>query len=61
MTLNERKIDFRFLVALRNVRPLELYVLNEYFIRVAKEAFSMDESTLWNKDIHITSEIMDKS
>jgi len=58
MTLNGKKIDFRFCVALRNVRPLELYMMNEYFVRGAKEPFSMDEGSFQNMNIHLTTEFI---
>jgi len=41
---------------MRNVKPLELYLLNDYFIRGAKKPFTMDEATFQDRDVHLTTE-----
>lgn len=46
---------------MRNVRPLELYLVKDYFIRGAKEKFSIDETTFQNRDIHLTTENVPRS
>jgi len=59
-TIN-RKVDFRYFVALRNVKPLELYLVDEFFIRGAKKQFSMNEETFQDFQIHITDENVSKA
>ena len=49
-----RKIDMRYVVILKSLFPLQLYVCNEFYIRFTNKQFSMAESTFHEYDSHFT-------
>jgi len=49
-----RKIDLRYVVIMRSVKPLELYVKDEFYIRFANNPYTMDECTFNEYTTHLT-------
>jgi len=54
ITFKGRKIDLRYVVLLKSLMPLQLYVTNEFFIRFSNNQFTMVESTFQEYDTHFT-------
>ena len=48
-TFRERKCDMRFVVALRSLAPLELYVHNNFLFRFSAEPFSLSDFEMYEK------------
>ncbi|CAI5735754.1 unnamed protein product [Hyaloperonospora brassicae] len=42
LLIDERKFDFRFLVMIKSTDPLEIYLSDVYWLRIANKEFSMD-------------------
>lgn len=53
-TFRGRKFDMRFVVLLKSVLPLELYIYEEYYTRHSNNQFDMDESTFSVYETHFT-------
>jgi tubulin--tyrosine ligase-like protein 12 len=45
ITFKGRKIDLRYVVLLRSVHPLEVFVCDEFYIRFSNNHFTMNETT----------------
>lgn len=43
LTLRDKKIDFRYVVLLRSLEPLEVFMYKIFFIRSSNINFTMDE------------------
>lgn len=54
ITFQGRKIDLRYVVILKSIMPLSVYVSNEFFIRFGNNQFTMAESTFHEYDTHFT-------
>jgi len=57
LTLQKKKIDFQFIVALRSVKPLELFLVNQYFVRSAREEFNLDDK---KQRFHLTTQDVER-
>ena len=47
MTFRNKKVDFRYVVVLRSLEPLEVFLYNIFWIRSANIDFSMDEKLFY--------------
>lgn len=54
ITFKKRKIDLRYVVILKSLMPLELFVHNEFFIRFSNNEFTMNETTFQEYETHFT-------
>mmetsp|Transcript_10271 Transcript_10271/g.15620 ORF Transcript_10271/g.15620 Transcript_10271/m.15620 type:complete len:213 (-) Transcript_10271:50-688(-) len=54
ITFNNRKIDLRYVVLIKSLLPLQVYVTNEYYIRFGNNEFTMAESTFSEYETHFT-------
>jgi len=45
ITFQGRKIDLRYVINLRSLMPLQLFVYDEFFIRFSNNQFTMEETT----------------
>jgi tubulin--tyrosine ligase-like protein 12 len=54
ITFKGRKIDLRYVVVLKSLMPLQVYVYDEFFIRFSNNKFTMAESTFHQYDTHFT-------
>ena len=54
LTFNKRKIDLRYVVVLKSLLPLQLYIANEFYIRFSNKDFEMSESTFQEYETHFT-------
>ena len=54
ITFKGRKIDLRYVVLMKSLLPLQLYVANEFYIRFSNNQFTMSESTFQEYDTHFT-------
>lgn len=43
------KFDIRYVILLKSVKPLQVYVYNNFFLRFANEAFSLDDLHIYEK------------
>mmetsp|Transcript_38682 Transcript_38682/g.28550 ORF Transcript_38682/g.28550 Transcript_38682/m.28550 type:complete len:157 (+) Transcript_38682:1447-1917(+) len=51
---NGRKFDLRFVVMLKSIFPLELYVYDEFYSRFSNNQFEMNESSFPEYETHFT-------
>ena len=49
-----RKFDMRFVVLVKSVLPLELYVYDEFYTRHSNNSFEMDEGSFSTYETHFT-------
>lgn len=54
ITFNGCKIDMRYVVVLKSLLPLQLYVCDEFYIRWTYDKFMMAETNFTNYDTHFT-------
>lgn len=54
ITFSGKKIDLRYVVVLKSLMPLQLYVCNEFYIRFSNNDFTMAETTFHEYDTHFT-------
>lgn len=54
ITFKGRKIDLRYVVLLKSLMPLQVYVYDEFFIRFSNNQFTMAEGTFHQYDTHFT-------
>lgn len=54
ITFDGRKIDLRYVVMLKSLMPLQLYIHNEFFIRFSNNQYTMVESTFSEYETHFT-------
>ena len=54
ITFKGRKIDLRFVVLLKSLLPLQVYVCDEFYIRFSNNQFTMAESTFMKYETHFT-------
>lgn len=54
VTLNDKKVDFRFILLVKSVNPIEIYLFDKFWIRSANNDYSLDERTLFEYDTHFT-------
>ena len=54
ITFKGKKIDLRYVVVLKSVMPLQLYVTKEFYIRFGNNEFVMNESSFSDYDTHFT-------
>jgi tubulin--tyrosine ligase-like protein 12 len=52
--LGVKKFDLRFVVLLKSVLPLEVYVYDEFYTRLSNNAFTMSESSFATYETHFT-------
>jgi len=52
--LDKKKFDLRFVVLLKSVLPLEVYVYNEFYTRFSNNDFTMDEASFAEYETHFT-------
>lgn len=55
------KFDFRFYVMVRSMEPLEVYVHDIFYVRKAKNDFTLDKRRLFQYDTHFTYTERDES
>ncbi|XP_026441002.1 tubulin--tyrosine ligase-like protein 12 isoform X1 [Papaver somniferum] len=51
---NGRKFDLRYIVLVRQIRPLELFLSDVFWVRLANNQYSVDERTLFEYETHFT-------
>lgn len=54
LTFQGRKIDLRYVVLLKSLMPLQVFVTNEFYIRFSNNKFTMEESTFQEYNTHFT-------
>lgn len=54
ITFKNRKIDLRYVVVLKSLLPLQLYLTTEFYIRFSNNEFTMAENTFHEYDTHFT-------
>jgi len=54
LTFQGRKIDLRYVVLLKSLFPLQLYLTTEFYIRFSNNQFTMAESTFGEYETHFT-------
>ena len=54
LTYKGKKFDMRFVVLLKSVLPLEVYVYDEFYTRHSNNAYDMSESSFYNYETHFT-------
>ncbi|KAK9099521.1 hypothetical protein Syun_026566 [Stephania yunnanensis] len=51
---NGRKFDLRYIVLVRSMRPLEIFIADVFWARLANNPYSLDKSTLCEYETHFT-------
>ena len=54
ITFQGRKIDVRYVVLVKSILPLEVYVTNEFYIRFSNNEFVMNEGSFHEYETHFT-------
>ena len=54
LTFGGRKIDLRYVVVVKSLLPLEVYLTKEFYIRFGNNQFTMAESTFQEYETHFT-------
>ena len=54
MKFQGKKFDLRFVVLLKSVLPLEIYLYDEYYIRFSNNEFRMDPVSFFEYQTHFT-------
>ncbi|KAI3851075.1 hypothetical protein MKW92_045490 [Papaver armeniacum] len=49
-----RKFDLRYIVLVRQIQPLELFLSDVFWVRLANNQYSVDEKTLFEYETHFT-------
>lgn len=52
--LNGKKFDLRFVVLLKSVFPLDLYMYNQFYTRFSNKPYEMDEASFSDYETHFT-------
>ena len=54
LLLEGKKFDLRFIVCVKGMHPLELFLFSKFWIRSANEPFTLDERKLFEYTTHFT-------
>ncbi|KAL4484835.1 hypothetical protein ABPG74_020012 [Tetrahymena malaccensis] len=54
LTIQKKKIDLRFMVAVRSIKPLEVYIYKNFVIRSSNNDFTNDYRSRENYETHFT-------
>ncbi|KAM3130195.1 hypothetical protein pb186bvf_017695 [Paramecium bursaria] len=54
LTIRKKKFDLRFIVALRSIEPLSVYIYSTFWIRISNNPFTMDVNTFTTYETHFT-------
>ena len=54
ITFKGRKIDLRYVVMMKSLLPLQLYIPDEFYIRFSNNQFTMEETTFQEYETHFT-------
>ncbi|KAK9075941.1 hypothetical protein SSX86_004271 [Deinandra increscens subsp. villosa] len=49
-----RKFDIRYIVLVRSIHPLELFITDVFWVRLANNAYTLDEKSLFEYETHFT-------
>ncbi|KAF5202480.1 Tubulin--tyrosine ligase-like protein [Thalictrum thalictroides] len=49
-----KKFDLRYIVLVRSVKPLEIFLADVFWVRLANNPYSLDKSTLFEYETHFT-------
>lgn len=54
LLLRNKKFDLRFIIAVKQIFPLEIYIYEKFWIRSANEDYTLDERQRYNYTTHFT-------
>ena len=52
--MNNKKVDFRFIIVVKSFDPLEIYLYEKFWIRSANKDFNLDERNIFDYTTHFT-------